>query len=69
MAERPVDWKIESHTKGRKMELKRILFEKILNKVQKPGRYTGKELNETVKVEDKNNREKINCVEVKKRSC
>ena len=37
------------------MNLRKILFEKILDKVQKPGRYTGKELNEIVKIEEKNN--------------
>ena len=35
------------------MNLEKILFEKILNKVQKPGRYIGKEFNEIVKKEGK----------------
>ena len=34
------------------MDIKKILFEELLDKVQKPGRYTGKEFNETVKKED-----------------
>jgi radical SAM family uncharacterized protein len=34
------------------LDIKKILFEELLNKVQKPGRYTGKEFNETVKKED-----------------
>ncbi|MEA1939409.1 MAG: TIGR03960 family B12-binding radical SAM protein, partial [Candidatus Caldatribacteriota bacterium] len=37
------------------MDLRKILFEKIFDKVQKPGRYTGKEFNEIVKMEEKNN--------------
>ena len=36
------------------MSLKKVLFEKILNQVQKPGRYTGKEFNEIIKTENKN---------------
>ena len=35
------------------MNLEKILFEKILNKVQKPGRYIGKEFNEIIKKEGK----------------
>ena len=34
------------------LNIKKILFEELLDKVQKPGRYTGKEFNETVKKED-----------------
>ena len=34
------------------MNIKKILFEELLDKVQKPGRYTGKEFNEIVKEED-----------------
>jgi len=34
------------------LDIKKILFEELLDKVQKPGRYTGKEFNETVKKED-----------------
>ena len=34
------------------MDIKKILFEELLDKVQKPGRYTGKEFNEIVKKED-----------------
>ena len=34
------------------MDIKKILFEELLDKVQKPGRYIGKEFNETVKKED-----------------
>ena len=34
------------------MDIKKILFEELLDKVEKPGRYTGKEFNETVKEED-----------------
>ncbi len=34
------------------MDIRKILFEELLDKVQKPGRYTGKEFNETVKKED-----------------
>jgi len=37
------------------LELKKILFEKILDKVQKPGRYVGKEFNEVIKIENKEN--------------
>ena len=35
------------------MNLEKILFEKILKKVQKPGRYIGKEFNQIVKKEEK----------------
>lgn len=35
------------------MDIKKILFEELLDKVEKPGRYTGKEFNEIVKEEDK----------------
>jgi len=34
------------------LDIKKILFEELLDKVQKPGRYTGKEFNEIVKEED-----------------
>jgi hypothetical protein len=34
------------------LNIKKILFEELLDKVQKPGRYTGKEFNEIVKKED-----------------
>ena len=34
------------------MDIKKILFEELLDKVKKPGRYTGKEFNEIVKEED-----------------
>ena len=34
------------------MDIKKILFEELLDKVEKPGRYTGKEFNEVVKEED-----------------
>ena len=34
------------------LDIKKILFEELLDKVQKPGRYTGKEFNEIVKKED-----------------
>ncbi len=34
------------------MDIKKILFEELLDNVEKPGRYTGKEFNETVKEED-----------------
>jgi len=34
------------------LNIKKILFEELLDKVEKPGRYTGKEFNETVKEED-----------------
>jgi len=34
------------------LNIKKILFEELLDKVQKPGRYTGKEFNEIVKEED-----------------
>lgn len=34
------------------LDIKKILFEELLDKVQKPGRYTGKEFNEVVKEED-----------------
>ncbi len=34
------------------MDIKKILFEELLDKVEKPGRYTGKEFNEIVKEED-----------------
>jgi radical SAM family uncharacterized protein len=37
------------------LNLKKILFEDLLDKVQKPGRYTGKEYNEIIKKEKKNN--------------
>ena len=35
------------------MDIKKILFEELLDKVEKPGRYTGKEFNEIVKEENK----------------
>jgi len=35
------------------LNIKKILFEELLDKVQKPGRYTGKEFNEIVKKEDR----------------
>jgi len=35
------------------LNIKKILFEELLDKVEKPGRYTGKEFNEIVKKEDK----------------
>jgi len=35
------------------LDIKKILFEELLDKVEKPGRYTGKEFNEIVKEEDK----------------
>ncbi len=35
------------------MDVKKILFEELLDKVEKPGRYTGKEFNEIVKEENK----------------
>lgn len=34
------------------MDIKKILFEELLDNVEKPGRYTGKEFNEIVKEED-----------------
>ena len=34
------------------LNIKKILFEELLDKVEKPGRYTGKEFNETIKKED-----------------
>lgn len=34
------------------MDIKKILFDELLDKVEKPGRYTGKEFNEIVKEED-----------------
>jgi hypothetical protein len=34
------------------LDIKKILFEELLDKVEKPGRYTGKEFNEIVKEED-----------------
>src|SRR5665648_432824 len=34
------------------LDIKKILFEELLDKVKKPGRYTGKEFNEIVKKED-----------------
>ena len=34
------------------MDIKKILFAELLDKVEKPGRYTGKEFNEIVKEED-----------------
>jgi len=34
------------------LDIKKILFEELLDKVEKPGRYTGKEFNEVVKEED-----------------
>ena len=34
------------------MDIKKILFEEFLDKVEKPGRYTGKEFNEILKKED-----------------
>ncbi len=34
------------------LNIEKILFEELLDKVEKPGRYTGKEFNETVKKED-----------------
>jgi len=35
------------------LNIKKILFEELLDKVEKPGRYTGKEFNEIVKEENK----------------
>jgi len=35
------------------LDIKKILFEELLDKVEKPGRYTGKEFNEIVKEENK----------------
>ena len=35
------------------MDIKKILFEELLDKVEKPGRYTGKEFNEIVKEKNK----------------
>ncbi len=35
------------------MNIKKILFAELLDKVEKPGRYTGKEYNEIIKKEDK----------------
>jgi radical SAM family uncharacterized protein len=35
------------------LDIKKILFEELLDKVEKPGRYTGKEFNEIIKEEDK----------------
>ena len=34
------------------LNIKKILFEELLDKVEKPGRYTGKEFNEIIKKED-----------------
>ncbi|HEC91829.1 MAG TPA: TIGR03960 family B12-binding radical SAM protein, partial [Candidatus Atribacteria bacterium] len=34
------------------MNIKKILFDELLDKVEKPGRYTGKEFNEIIKEED-----------------